>query len=67
MSSSKNCKATGYLVGNEIADKITSLGKRKTRNLHTGRKKTPSYWWLDIVLIPYKNGIQKNLIEKKTY
>ena len=43
MSSSKNCKATGYLVGNEIADKITSLGKRKTRNLHTGRKKTPSY------------------------
>ena len=30
-SSSKNCRTTGDLIGNEIADKITSLGKTKSK------------------------------------
>ena len=44
----KTAEATGRdLIGNKIADKITSLGKikskkkrRKARNLHTTRRKT---------------------------
>ena len=47
----KTAEATVYLVGNEIADKITSLGQTKskekkrwkTRNLHTTRKKKANY------------------------
>ena len=62
----KTAEATGDSVGNKIVDKITSLGKAKsrekedTRNLHTTRKKTANCWWLETVLIPYKNGIPKN-------
>ena len=45
------------MIGNKIADKITSLGKtkskekkkRKTRNIHTTRKKTANYWWLEMI------------------
>ena len=47
----KTPEATGDLIGNKIADKITSLGKtkskkrrQKTRNLHTTRKKATNYW-----------------------
>ena len=44
-------EATGDLIGNKTADKITLLGKtknkekkrRKTRNLHTTRKETRNY------------------------
>ena len=61
----ETAEATGDLTKNKIADKITSLGKTKrkrrwkTRNLHITRKKTANYWWVEIVLIPYKNGIPK--------
>ena len=49
----KTAEATeGDLIGNRIADNITSLGKikskkkrRKARNLHTTRKKTANSWW----------------------
>ena len=43
-------EATGDLIENKIADKITSLGKRRskkrrrnTRNLHPTRKKATNY------------------------
>ena len=42
----KSLEATGNLIGNKIADKITSIGKPKKKtkqnrqNLHTTRKKT---------------------------
>ena len=43
----KTAEATGYLIENKIADKITSLGKtkikKKTRYLHSTRKKTTNY------------------------
>ena len=47
----KTSGATGDLIGNEIADKISSLGKtknkekkrQKTRNLHIPRKRTGNY------------------------
>ena len=48
----KTEEATGYLIGNKIADKITSLGKPKKKkktnkrnrgNLHPTRKKTTNY------------------------
>ena len=46
----KTEKAAGDLIENKIADKITSLCKtkskkkrRKTRNVHTTRKKTRNY------------------------
>ena len=46
----KTSEATGDLIGNKIADKITSLGKtkskekkRRTRNIHTARKKAANY------------------------
>ena len=47
----KTEKATGDLIGNKIADKITSIGKPKEKgknkqsrsNLHSTRKKTTNY------------------------
>ena len=46
----KTPEATGDLIENKIADKITSLGKtrskkrrRKARNLHPTRKKATNY------------------------
>ena len=47
----KTAEATGYLFGNKIADKITSIGKpkeketkkKKGRNLYSTRKKTTNY------------------------
>ena len=47
----KTAEATGDLTGNKIADKITLLGKTKSkekektraRNLHTTKKKTAKY------------------------
>ena len=48
----KTAYATGDLIGNKIADKITSFGKPKKkktkesrRNLHSARKKTTKNWW----------------------
>ena len=57
----KTDEVTGDLVGNKIAEKITKVGKtkskekedkirKKTRNLHDTRKKTTNYWWLKTVL-----------------
>ena len=50
--------ATGDLIGNKIADKITSLGKVKSKEKENERqeiyippeKNTANYWWLEIVL-----------------
>ena len=45
----KTVEATGDLIGNKIAEKITSLGKikskrkRTARNLHITRKKAANY------------------------
>ena len=47
----KTAEATGYLIRNKIANKITLLGKPKEKektkkngqNLHTARKKTANY------------------------
>ena len=46
----KTTEATGDLIGNKIADKITSMGKPKEketkknrRNLYSTRKKTTNY------------------------
>ena len=47
----KTAKATGDLIGNKTADKITSVGKSKEKektkkaekNLHSTRKKTANY------------------------
>ena len=46
----KTAEATGDLIGNKLADKITSIGKpkqkknkRHRRNLYSTRKKTPNY------------------------
>ena len=50
----KIAEATGDLIGNVIADNITSVGKSKekkkrkketTKNLLSTRKKTTNYWW----------------------
>ena len=63
----KTSEATGDLNGNKIADKITSLGKTKSKEkegerqeIYEPEKKTANYWWPEIILIPYKNGIPKN-------
>ena len=48
----KSSEAKGDLIGNKIADKITSVGKQKKkkrktkrnrRHLHSARKKTTNY------------------------
>ena len=44
----KTVENTGDLIGNKITDKITSIGKtkiirKKTKNLHTTRKKAANY------------------------
>ena len=48
----KTAEATGDLIGNKIADKITLIDKPKEkgtkknrRNLYSTRKKTTNYWW----------------------
>ena len=50
----KTAEATGDLNGNKIADKITSVGKTKSKEdetnkrqeFNTTRKKTTNYWCL---------------------
>ena len=54
----KTAEVPGDLIGNKIADRTTSVGKRKI--YQTTRKKTANYWWFKIVLIAYKNGIPKS-------
>ena len=45
----KTAEVIGHLIGNKIADKITSIGKpkeqkkNKTNNLHSTRRKTTEY------------------------
>ena len=63
----KTKEPTGDLIGNKIDDKITSVGKTKTKEKEIERKeiyispeKRANYWWLKIVLTPYKNGLPKN-------
>ena len=36
----KTAEAAGDLIGNEIADKTTSVCKKKEKTVHTTRKKT---------------------------
>ena len=50
IDAAKTAEATGDLIGNKIADKITSIGKPKEketkknrRNLYSTRKKTTNY------------------------
>ena len=64
----KTAEATGALIGNKIADKIISVCKAKSKEKKTKvkkftyhQKKGSKYWWLKIVLTPYKYGIPKKL------
>ena len=60
----KTAEATGYLIGNKIAEKITSLGKTKEKE--KTNKAEDIYIPLEKkqqiidVLTLYKNGIPKN-------
>ena len=64
----KTAEATRCLIGNKIADKITSVGKTnskekkkmKDKKSTYHQKKAANYWWLNTVLTSYKNGIPKN-------
>ena len=69
----KTTEATGDLIRNKIADKITSLGKTKSKDKEDERQeiyippgkrqqvidelKITNYWW---ILISYKNAIPKD-------
>ena len=68
----KSAEATGDFVVNKTADKITSMGKprskkrkrcnehnrRNTRNLYSSRKEKANNQRLEIILKPtYKNGV----------
>ena len=61
-------EATGDLIRNKIVDKITSVGETKNKEKEDEiqeisippEKKTANYWWLKIVLTPYKNEIPNN-------
>ena len=71
----KTAKATGELIGNKIADKITSIGKRKEKEnektkeieeIYIPQEKRQQiiddislYWGQNVVPL-YKNGIFKN-------
>ena len=46
----KTAETTGDLIGNEMADKITSIGKpkekkKKLKKFIFHQKKTTTYWW----------------------
>ena len=63
----KTLEPTGDLTGNKIEDKITSVGKTKTKEkeiqrqeIYISPEKRANYWWLKIVLTPYKNRLLKN-------
>ena len=64
----KTAEATGDFIVNKIGNKITSLGKTKSKEKKHERqevyipseKKTANYWWLKIVIISYKTGIPKD-------
>ena len=60
----KTAEATGDLIANKIADKITYLGKTKVKKMKKRDKKSTyhqkKYSKLLIVLTLYKNGIPKN-------
>ena len=60
----KNAEATGDLIRNKIADKITSLGKIKSKEKEDERQEIyipPEKDWLPkIVLASYQNGIPQN-------
>ena len=63
----KTTEATGDLIGNEIADKITSLGKTRSKGKKEERQETyispeNRQQIIDDLRLfkPYKNGIPKN-------
>ena len=63
----KTTEATGDLIGNEIADKITSFGKRRSKGKKEERQETyispeNRQQIIDDLRLfkPYKNGIPKN-------
>ena len=61
----KNSEATGDLIGNKTADKITSVGKTKSKEKENERQEIyiPPEKWQQIIddlrwlLVLYKNGI----------
>ena len=68
----KTAEATADIIGNKIADKITSVGKTKIKGKEDEtnkrqeiyippEKRQQKYWWLKIVLTLYKNGIRSLL------
>ena len=60
----KTAETTRDLIKNKIADKITSVGKTKSKEKENERQEIyippEKRWQQGIVLIPYKNGIPKN-------
>ena len=64
----KTSEATGDLIGNKIADKITSLGKTKSKGKENKRQEIyiPSEKRRQIIddlrlsFTPYRNGVPKN-------
>ena len=65
----KTAEATGDLIGNKTADKITSLGKTKSKEKEDETQEIyippENYWWLKIVLTHIKMEYQKirNLLD----
>ena len=65
----KPAEATGDLIGNKTADKITSLGKTKSKEKEDETQEIyippENYWWLKIVLTHIKMEYQKirNLLD----
>ena len=65
---SKTAEATGDLIGNKMADKISSVDKTKSKakedetkiSTYHQKKNMANYLSLKIVLTPYKNEIPKN-------
>ena len=62
----KTAEPAGDLIGNKIADKITSVSKskkeqktKKVEEIYIPPEKRQQTW-LKIGLAPYKNGISKN-------
>ena len=69
----KTTEATGDLIGNKIADEITSVSKRSNKNLPTidegtelttdkkkiyiTKRKAANYWWIKVSTYRLKNCV----------
>ena len=50
----KTAAATGNVIANKIADKITSVSNKFPKELHSQNKEEieiPNYWWIKISII----------------